>query len=224
MTALAPVIDIPISEAKIRRAIMDQEPSVLADIYREEINIAIWQRRLSEELFSAASQLLEKRSLQLSVTVSPKNTYEALKGAFGTEKHFELLASDIAELVEMFSCLFDLKSVGLRLSSLGHAMCPRFHVDNIPCRLVTTYHGEATQWLAHDRVDRSKLGPLSKGAPDEQSGLFSNVSDIQQLKQGEIALLKGEGWIGNETAGLVHRSPQLQGGGKRLLLTLDMIY
>jgi hypothetical protein len=34
-------------------------------------------------------------------------------------------------------------------------------------------------------------------------------------------LLKGEAWIGNENGGLVHRSPNLTGGARRLLLTLD---
>ncbi|MCP3699547.1 MAG: DUF1826 domain-containing protein [Aliivibrio sp.] len=38
-----------------------------------------------------------------------------------------------------------------------------------------------------------------------------------------MALLKGEGWFENEGGGLVHRSPSLTNGDKRLLLTLDFI-
>ena len=100
-------------------------------------------------------------------------------------------------------------------------MCPRFHVDKVPCRLATTYSGNATEWLPHDRVDRSKLGPGSSGKPDAKSGLYSRNDDIQQLEIGDVALLKGESWIGNEEAGLVHRSPGLRAGTSRLLLTLD---
>jgi hypothetical protein len=33
--------------------------------------------------------------------------------------------------------------------------------------------------------------------------------------------LKGERWEGNENAGLVHRSPVLLSGERRLILTLD---
>ena len=131
------------------------------------------------------------------------------------------MASDVAGLVDMFCYLFDLKSVGLRLNAAGHAMCPRFHVDKVPCRLGTTYFGNATQWLPHDRIDRSKLGPGSNGKPDARSGLFSRSDDIQQLDVGDVALSKGECWIGNEEAGLVHRSPGLRPGTSRLLLTLD---
>ncbi|WP_297291060.1 DUF1826 domain-containing protein [Oceanicoccus sp.] len=35
--------------------------------------------------------------------------------------------------------------------------------------------------------------------------------------------MKGELWEGNEGAGLVHRSPSLSAGERRLLLTLDAI-
>jgi len=104
---------------------------------------------------------------------------------------------------------------------LNKAMCPRFHVDQVPCRLVTTYHGVATQWLPNDLVDRSKLGRGSNGKPDSESGLYSHESDIEQLSSGDVALLKGERWSGNENAGLVHCSPVTSFNETRLLLTLD---
>jgi hypothetical protein len=90
------------------------------------------------------------------------------------------------------------------------------------CRLVTTYQGSGTEWLPHNIIDRSKLGHGSEGKSDEQSGLFSKQDDIQQLKLGDVALLKGEAWKGNEGAGLVHRSPSMTAGEQRLLLTLDI--
>ena len=121
-----------------------------------------------------------------------------------------MLSKDIEELVEMFCYLFDLNRVGLRLTALDGAMCPKFHVDRIPCRLITTYHGIATEWLPHAKADRTKLGHGSQGKPDNQSGLFKTSKAIQKLNQGEVALLKGEGWRGNQGAGLIHRSPQLR--------------
>ena len=83
----------------------------------------------------------------------------------------------------MFCYLFDLKRAGLRLTSLNNAMCPRFHVDGVPCRLVTTYQGIATEWLPHGIADRSKLGRGNQGKSDEQSGLFNNAADIKKLYQ-----------------------------------------
>lgn len=40
---------------------------------------------------------------------------------------------------------------------------------------------------------------------------------------GEVALMKGERWQGNEGRGLVHRSPALSAGQRRLILTLDWL-
>ena len=123
----------------------------------------------------------------------------------------------------MFCVLLDIERVGLRLTVLDRAMCPRFHVDRVPCRLVCTYSGVTSEWLPHDLVDRSKLGEGNNGQPDADSGLFQSEENINRLKIGDVALLKGELWEGNENAGLVHRSPQVSTGDKRFLLTLDYI-
>ena len=100
-------------------------------------------------------------------------------------------------------------------------MCPRFHVDRLPCRLITTYKGKATEWLQHDYVDRSKLGTGNQGKPDDESGLFKSVKDVKRLAKGDVAIMKGENWIDNEGRGLVHRSPYLDNENSRLLVSLD---
>ena len=46
---------------------------------------------------------------------------------------------------------------------------------------------------------------------------------IRHLACGDVALLKGEKWLGNEGAGLVHRSPSQGNGERRLILTLDWL-
>ncbi|WP_324615399.1 DUF1826 domain-containing protein [Francisella sp. TX07-6608] len=50
---------------------------------------------------------------------------------------------------------------------------------------------------------------------------FTDEIKIQKLNIGDVALLKGESWIGNSGFGLVHRLPSIIDGKKRLLLTLD---
>lgn len=131
------------------------------------------------------------------------------------------LCEYIGLLVDMFSTLFEQERVGIRLNLVGHAMCPKFHVDNVPCRLVTTFLGPATEWLNNDSIDRSKLGAGSLGLTDEASGIYQDETDINCLKSGDVAILKGEGWFNNELGGLVHRSPALTNNQKRLVLTLD---
>ncbi|MEZ9764465.1 succinylglutamate desuccinylase [Vibrio splendidus] len=197
------------------------QPTVLTDIYKREINIAIWQRNFDEDLTMAISEFITLNpNFSKSLSLSSDNAYEKLE--FSTDgTASKALLENMAQLVDMFCCLFELEEVGLRLAVLNKAMCPRFHFDQVPCRLVTTYHGVATQWLPNETVDRSKLGRGSNGQSDSVSGLYNHESDIQQLSSGDVALLKGERWSGNENAGLVHRSPVTSSNDTRLLLTLD---
>mgnify|MGYP000510057346 CR=1 FL=1 len=149
------------------------------DIYRDDINIAIWQRKLSDELALAADEIVKTgATLKLAEVVTPTNVHTRLSNALGATSPVMKLSDDITLLVDMFCCLFDLKGAGLRLTALDRAMCPRFHFDRIPCRLVTTYQGLATQWLPNHLVDRTKLGAQSQGKSDEQSGLFHSPDDI----------------------------------------------
>lgn len=204
-----------------RRAAQGTEPGVLTDFYQEDVNIAVWQRTFSPSFSSAISEfLIANPKVHTSEVLSPAQTQAVLKASLGQHSPPELI-DDIAELVDMFCCLFELKRAGLRLAVLDRAMCPRFHVDRVPGRLVTTYQGIATQWLPHEQVQRDKLGAGNNGKPDNLSGLFQCETDIQQLGRGDVAILKGERWEGNENAGLVHRSPAPAAGENRLLLTLD---
>ena len=224
MTQSSSVLEASASNIYSSRSIDGTKPEVLKDIYLEDINIVTWQRTLSNSLSEASESILKANpTLKLSQIVTPQETFSNVHELLGSSKISAILAKDITELVDMFCYLFGLNRAGLRLTSLDGAMCPKFHVDRVPCRLITTYHGIATEWLPHDSADRTKLGHGSQGKPDNQSGLFKTSKDIQQLNQGEVALLKGESWGGNQGAGLIHRSPQILEEKRRLLLTLDFI-
>ncbi|MEM7503514.1 MAG: DUF1826 domain-containing protein [Pseudomonadota bacterium] len=207
---------------KFRVAAYGDTPAALAEIFEENVNMAVWRREPSNDVQNAVDRITNTAgSLMAAMTVSPKSTLAAVSEALGIKAPCALSA-DIAELVEMFCDLLGLERAGLRLRTLDSAMCPRFHVDRVPCRLITTYQGGGTEWLEHTGVDRSKLGLGNAGKPDSRSGVVKTFGDIQQLDSGDVALMKGELWEGNEGAGLVHRSPAVGARDKRLLLTLDV--
>ncbi|MGB0450012.1 MAG: DUF1826 domain-containing protein [Porticoccaceae bacterium] len=208
-------------KVKIRRVSEGSEPGILTDIYLQENNIVIWKRELSDTLKNSVDTFIKANpTFKASMTVTPQTVLSSIGESLGDATQPEL-SENIAELVEMFCYLFELKRVGLRLTVLNRAMCPKFHVDRVPARLVTTFQGIATEWLPHQSVNREKLGLGSNGKLDSESGLYKNSHEIQQLSCGDVALLKGELWEGNENAGLVHRSPALSADKSRLLLTLD---
>ena len=158
--------------------------------------------------------MASRSNFRLSIVASADNIINTLTASDSGLIDAQPLCQDIAELADMFCLLYGLKQIGLRLTVLDSAMCPRFHVDRVPCRLVCSYHGIASEWLPHDKVDRVKLGRGNNGLTDEESGLYQSAQDINQLEIGDVAMLKGELWQGNENAGLVHRSPHVPDGVK----------
>ena len=206
---------------KVRHVVQGDKPSIFTEIYQQETNIVIWQRQLSDTLKDSVAVLLKSiPAFKATMTVAPKAVFSDVGKSLGDKIEPEL-SENIAELAIRFCYLFDLQRVRLGITAIDHAMCPKFHVDNIPCRMVTTFQGNGTQWLAHQNVNREKLVICSNGKPDDQSGIYKNKNAIQQLSCGEVALLKGAAWKGNENGGLVHRSPQVIANEHRLLLTLD---
>ena len=198
--------------------VLGASPAVLAEVLRDDVNLSVWQRRLPAQLedfctllLASGEALAESRVIDFSADWH--SSLEDLARSFaGVEGHAAFVA-DVVWLVEAFSELLDAQRVGLRLRVLDKAMCPRFHVDHVPVRLVSTYAGVASQWLEEGAMDRRRLGD-----PAAEPG---DSTRIHALQAGDVALLKGERWEGNEGAGLIHRSPQPPAGGRRRMLSLD---
>lgn len=201
----------------IAQQVIGPAPAVLAEALRENVNLAVWQRQLPSHISGFAQRLLSlNEPLAESLTVEPDadGEVETLALAMGYRDlsgHAGFVA-DVAWLVRAFSSLLEARRVGLRLRALDKAMCPRFHVDHVPLRLITTYAGPGSEWLPEDSSLRHCAGDHSV-----------EPNNIQQLLAGEVALFKGEKWQGNEGAGIVHRSPQIAPGERRLILTLDWL-
>ena len=205
-----------------RRAVFGAADS-LADIYAQDVNLAVWRRSLSVSVKKDSEALLADTVFTGERVTLLTSKLAELGEALPSLTRFPHLKNDIQLLAEMFATLFELKAIGLRLTPLTTSMCPKFHVDRVPCRLIATYAGSGSEGLPHHCVDRSKLGAGSQGRSDVESGLFPGKASIESLAAGDVALLKGEMWEGNEGAGLVHRSPAVAPGDKRLLMTLDFI-
>lgn len=198
------------------------DPSVLPHIYDDPVNITILERQLTENVCNFAKSLcVKKPAFSLKRVLETQGVNQSLEDLLPNLANRDHFIQDLSLLIDMYSCLFELEEVGVRLQATDRAMCPRFHVDRLGCRLVTTYNGPGTEWLPNHCIDRSKLGPGSQGKTDLESGLFTSESDIYQANCGDVLLLKGEGWSRNEGGGAVHRSPMVKSEETRLVLTID---
>lgn len=195
--------------------VFGETPLVLSDVLQDGVNLAVWRRRLPPQLedfaelvVSLGQNLADQRVIDVDEQQMPVLS-DLLREA--ADLHgYEAFVADVAWLVAAYTCLVGARRVGLRLRVLNAPMCPRFHVDNVPLRLLTTYAGPGSEWLREPESPRGELHTAQMP-----------VDNIQQLQVGEVAVLKGEKWQGNEGAGLVHRSPSGQQG--RLLLSLDWL-
>ena len=195
----------------------------LAEIYQPHINIAIWERGPDRDVINALTELTENHpGLTIKSVIRMEHARQSLSELLPACTGQAILVDSLYLSLDLFTCLFEQERVAVRFGRLTEAMCPRFHIDNLPVRLVQALNGPGTEWLPESTLDRSKLGRGNQGKPDHESGIYRSEQDIGQLQTGDIALLKGSGWEGNEETALVHRSPAVPAGQSRWFLSLDL--
>jgi len=197
----------------------------LAGFFDDLTTVALWTRdvpplvAIGERL--AATNFQSEFALEVGTAWSRTlrvelSAAEALCGADVTR-----LVDDVAMLVELFEDLVGARHVGLRLRTLDHSMCPRFHIDRVPLRLLCTYAGPGTEWLTETDVDRRLLRALVD--EDRCDPAMRKGAVVRRAAAGQVALLKGDAWQNRQGRGAVHRSPAAQSGAARLLLSLEAL-
>ncbi len=190
-----------------------EQAVVLADIMQASVQVAVWDRPspLDEALVARACL----RRLAIKSWVDTALLTPVLRRLLPAEEDAPL-REDLSLLADMTACLFGVTGVGLRVAALEKPMCPRFHVDRIPVRLLCTYGGPGSEWLPSASVPEGLLTP---GA--SQEGRYQGQA-VERLATGQVALFKGDAWGETPGGGVVHRSPPVAAGEKRLLITLDI--
>ena len=82
----------------------------------------------------------------------------------------DLLWSELEEATEVLQKLLDCDSVGVRLATLRAPMCPRFHVDQVPVRMLFTIAGHGTEWIADPDADQDIMADRQNQNPPLRAG------------------------------------------------------
>ncbi|GHB18612.1 DUF1826 domain-containing protein [Salinicola rhizosphaerae] len=131
----------------------------LPHIFDDDMTLSVMRRPLSDEIAASVDSVMgSPRSLEWSWRGAPD---EAMRADLARElkaPEEDALVADVCLLVEAIAYLFEATQIGVRLRKLDGAMCPRFHVDNLGVRFITTYAGPGTEWLPDDAADRRGLG------------------------------------------------------------------
>jgi hypothetical protein len=196
-------------------------PAALASITRAEINLAIWRRTLPADLAASVAAHRDR-------PIAGEMWFDACAAASTIEAGFASLLADVTAadrtlwrvdietLVAQFAELSGAHVVRATLETVTGPGCRKFHVDHVGLRLLCTYDGAGTQWVADSAVERPML------AIGDNEDVVADPAAIEALATGDVGLFKGEAWPGNAGRGIVHRSPPVRGARhRRVLLCLD---
>ncbi len=202
----------------VKNAVYANRFEQLSDIHLPHKNIAILQRRINH-LANEVRHVLDhwpegefRSSGSIETIIAELDSWE--QSLPQTAPAFK---DDIVRLVRCFSNLTGSDSLRLLLGRINSNMCRRFHTDINSLRLLCTYSGPGTLWLPNDNINFKAMA--QKGT---DPGIALDKSKIQQVGAGEIVILKGAVYPGENTQACVHRSPTIEESGEtRLLLRLD---
>ena len=127
------------------KSVFSNKLSDFADIYSDDIEIIGIDRPNFDRIKTLAREFIEtKEDLKIqwaqaiNDTDSPNNI---LPMSIDSDLR-SLITDQISESSEMLGELLGCNQVGVRLATLRSPMCPLFHVDQIPCRLLITLCGD----------------------------------------------------------------------------------
>lgn len=196
MPACPDTLSVPHAAALPDHVRIGADADALGAIHDPQVTLAIWRRAplipqpdLSEMpaiRFAAPAGQVARQLEQCWATVAPQPWHAAL-------------TRDVAQLAALYARLAAEARVEVRLERITGNGCWKFHADYVALRLISTYWGEATQWL-----------PLGADAETPPRGLAA----------GDVGLFKGRALAGDRA--IIHRSPPIaESGGDRLLLVID---
>ncbi|MBL9025824.1 MAG: DUF1826 domain-containing protein [Myxococcales bacterium] len=191
----------------------------LTAIFEPKVNIVSLRREASAALTEETRRAVGEWHGKLFTVAVPEAEPIVAEQLIG----LPTLAADALRWIEVLADLTGSLHVGVRLARLESAMCPRFHVDRVPIRLVTTYAGRGTEVLSNEHVDRARLGHGGLYTTDEASGVMITPNHVRSTSTFDVVLLKGDTWPDNAGLGAVHRSPPASAASPRLVMTLDVL-
>ena len=190
----------------------------LTAIYEDFVSLCIWSLPVCKERELYARELAKKGFHfrgEISVTDDPDDLQLFPKGPGESQ-----LTLWVRELANMYATLFGLNSVGLRISGVSRPMCPKFHVDHVPVRLVQSLSGDGSDWYSNPDYFSANVQERDSLSHWLKSAATCRPAHIHQAPSGAVVLMKGTKWAfkGNP---VIHRSPAHN--KTRLVLSMDFV-
>ena len=116
--------------------------------------------------------------------------------------------NDMAEVCRIFCILEKIDTVSFHLGT--QRSCRRYHIDNVPRRMLVTYAGKGTEWIPDEAADRKAF---KSGEPNEK--IIKDKSALQFINPWDVAVFRGG------PNGVLHRTPDAALNSPSILMKLD---
>lgn len=185
----------------------------LNKIHQVEFNLVVLNRGidiLKDEVSSAI-----KNNIQIQFSGNYKKIIDAIKQCNDLNE-FKELQNDIEKSISLFYKISKKENLKLILRTIDNNLCRKFHTDIHDLRMLCTYAGAGTLWLNNDNIDFDALNNCA-----HNECIVRNPKEIKQANVGDILIFKGALYPDFHSNPLVHKSPELNGNEKRLMLRID---
>ena len=138
---------------------------------------------------------------------------EVLSNKIKEHSFYKHWVKDMANISQIFCDMMEDTSIKISLES--SRTCKRYHIDNVPIRLLVTYYGKGTEWIPNHACDYSAY---YNG--ENNNKVIKDNAEKKFIEDWDIAVFKGQRYKGGEKA-ILHRTPDSALGKLSLLMRLD---
>ena len=121
---------------------------------------------------------------------------------------YDFWLEDISLLCKLFCDIEKSNYISLWLGSKRG--CQRYHIDDVPQRLLVTYAGQGTEWIPDEAADRNAY---YNGEPNEN--IIKDKSATKYIDKWDVAIFRGG------SNGLLHKTPKTALKTSSVLMRLD---
>ena len=160
--------------------------------------------RLMQTSFSVIGRVCKSSSVEDLKSILNEDIPSNLQ----VDPFYPLWIKDMASVCDIFCEMVGEDAIGFCLGT--ERGCRRYHIDNVPLRLLVTYAGQGTEWLPDVAADRQAFesGMANKFIlKDPSARQFAGLWDVAVFRGGP--------------AGVLHRTPDAALNGPSILMRLD---
>ncbi|MBO6934555.1 MAG: DUF1826 domain-containing protein [Deltaproteobacteria bacterium] len=199
-----------------------RSPAELAWTRASKFGVGVWPRALPAVAARRFSEAARSRPIAVETTVDLASPQQARQAAaqMGDPLLAAFVCNDLRRLLPTFAAITGENEVVVRLHTIRDGMCEKLHADYVTLRMLCTYTGPGTQWVAPGDVVRENLRRIDVPVEEANASVLRHPGALRQARAGDVLVLKGEQWPGG--TGAVHRSPPVgPSAPPRLLLRID---